>query len=367
MKKILLALALLIAAAVATSLLLRPVAKVAAAAPGLAVKAVPGSVTVRAEFEQEIKSEQSGRVVESTLDQGGHVKKGDMLIQIDPGDLKLDIEHTESEYEAAKARIAVGSPIKLELLTAQDNFKNYERLAKAGSYPMGDLEKQRRIVESVQQRLALEEVNNKALIEGYENTLKVRRRALDKMTIRAQFDGIVSMVYARPGALISSGAPIALLISTSRTVEVRISEEYFSSVKLGQKADVRFLGYGDQLYPATVDKLLPTADPDTQRYIAHLKVNIPIEKLTPGLTGEATIVVDERQAQTIIPRRALQGRTVLLVEDGRVRQREVEVGFVSLTAVEVLKGLKPGDLVIVEDLDLYRDGQRVKPVTVSAE
>lgn len=365
MKKILLVLALLIAAAVVTSLLLRPVARVAAAAPGLAVKAVPGSVTVRAEFQMELKSEQAGRVLKTALDQGEHVKQGDILVQIDPGDLQLDIEHTESEYEAAKARIAVGSPIKLDLQTAQDNFKNYERLAKAGSYPLGELEKQRRGVEAIEQRLALEGVSNKATLEGYENTLKVRRRALEKMTIRAPFDGIVATVYARPGDLIAVGAPIASLISTNRTVEVRISEEYFSGVKLGQKASVRFLGYGDQLYPATVDKILPTADPDTQRYVAHLKVDIPVDKLTPGLTGEATIVVDERQAQTIIPRRALQGRSVLVVEDGRVRQREVEVGFVSLTAVEVLKGLKPGDLVIVEDLDLYRDGQRVKTATVS--
>jgi RND family efflux transporter MFP subunit len=367
MKKALILLALLAAAAVAAVLLLRPVAKVATVVPGHAVKAVPGSVAVHAEYQMELKSEQGGRVLTTALDPGKKVAEGEVLVQIDTGDLKLEIERIESEYEASKQRLAVGSSIKLELRNAQEGFQNLERMTKAGTYPLAELEKQRRGVQQIEQRVALEEVNNRQLVEGYENTLKVRRRQLQKMTVRAPFDGVIAAVYARPGDLIGGGAPIATIISKSRTVEARISEEYFAGVKLGQKASVRFLGYGEWLYDATVEKILPTADPETQRYIVHLKVEIDPDKLVPGITGEVTIVVGERDAQAIIPRRALTGNTVLVVEDGRVRQREVETGYVSVTAVEVLKGLKPGEQVIVDQIDLFRNGDRVKVEVVPAK
>jgi RND family efflux transporter MFP subunit len=237
---------------------------------------------------------------------------------------------------------------------------NFERLTKAGNYAVAELEKQRRMVKQIEQRLALEEVKNTQELATFENTLKVKKRQLEKMTIVAPFAGKVSKVFAREGDLISGGAPIAILIASSRTVEAKISEENFSNIKLGQKASVRFLGYGDWQYEATVTKILPTADPETQRYIVHLEVKIEPEKLIPGITGEVSIIVGERQSKANIPRRALFGDSVYVVENGRVRLRKLELGYVSLTMVEVLKGLKAGDLVIVDQLDHFRDGDRVR-------
>jgi len=181
------------------------------------------------------------------------------------------------------------------------------------------------------------------------------------MTIVAPFDGVVSKVFARPGDLISGGAPIAILISTSRTVEAKISEENFSNIAKGQRASVRFLGYGNWLYDATVTKILPTADPETQRYIVHLDVKIEPEKLIPGITGEVSIIVGERPSPANIPRRALFNNTkVYAVENGRVRLRTIKPGYLSNTLVEVLEGLKAGDMVIVDQLDQFRDGDRVR-------
>jgi RND family efflux transporter MFP subunit len=360
MKKILIALAALIAAAVALNLFLRPTALVTPATSGLAVNLVPGSVTVQAEYQMELKSEIGGRVVKSELDPGLPVAAGTVLVQLDPTDLELDIERIESEQAATRKSLALGSATRLNLLTARENLENLERMTAAGNYAPAELEKQRRGVRQIEQSLALEEVANEQKLSVFENTLKVKRRQLQKMTITAPFDGVVSQVLARPGDLIGIGSPIAVLIATSRTVEGKISEENFAGVKLGQKAQVRFLGYGDKQFDATVTKILPTAEPTTQRYVVYLDVKIEAEKLIPGLTGEVAVVVGERQAETIIPRRALFGNSVFVVEDGRVRLRTVETGFVSLTSVEVLKGLQAGERVIVENLQRYREGDRVR-------
>lgn len=360
-KKILILLVVLAVGVAAYLYLSRPVALVAKVTSGEMPKAVPGSVTVQAEFEMELKSEVGGRVIKSELDPGKSVAAGTVLCQLDTGDLQLEIEKIKEDYEAAKRRIAIGSSIALELENAKDDLGNFERLYKSGNFSESDLTKKRRDVQQIEQRLALEKVKNDQDLLGLENLLKVKKRQLEKMTITAPFDGTVSEVYARPGDLIGPNSPIATLIANSRTVEAKISEENFADVRVGQKALVRLLPYGAWLYHATVTKLLPTADPQTQRYVVHLDISdIEPEKLKPGITGEVTITVGEHNAKAKIPRRALFGRNVYVVQDGRIQMRQVKTDYVNLTTVEVTDGLQPGELVVVDQLDRFRDGDRVR-------
>lgn len=345
---------------VAVVYLTRPVALVAIVKRDKAVNAKPGSVTVQAEFQMELKSEVGGRLIRSELDPGKVVRQGDFLAQIDTGDLQLEIEHIQSEYEAAKQRIAIGSQIALDLANARDNLENFERMTKSGNYPEAELVKQRRSVEQIRQKYEQEQLANRQAVAGFENTLKVKKRQLEKMTITAPFDGTVSEVLARPGDIIGPNMPVAILISNSRTVEAKISEEDFADIRLGQKASVRFLTYGEGAYPATVVKILPTADPATQRYLVHLRVDIAPEKLVPGITGEVSIDVGEHEKALIVPRRAVQGHSLYAVVNGRVELRKVELGYVSLNAVEVLSGVKEGEPVIVEQLDRFRPGDHVR-------
>ena len=345
----------------------RPVAIVAPVKPGRAINAVPGSVTVFAESRMELKTEISGRVLQSDLDPGRVVRKGDFLVLIDPGDLELEIQRLENDLDAHNKRVAVGSALKIELENARDELANVQRLVQLGSRSESDLIRQQRAFKQMEQRVALEEVENKQKGDTLENMLRLKKRQLAKMTITAPFDGVISQVFARPGDLIDSNAPIAILISTSRTVECKVSEENFSGIRVGQKASVRFLGYGPQLYGASVAKVLPTADPETQRYIVHVNVDLPAEKLVPGLTGEISIVIGERDAKTVVPRRALRGSDLLVVRGGAVERRTVQVGYVGLNQAEVLQGIQPGDLVVVEDLDRFQSGDRVRTEQVKSE
>ncbi len=345
----------------------RPVALVAEVTRGRAVDAVPGSVVVEAEFTMEIKSEIGGRLIRSTLDPGKRFPDGSLLVQIDTGDIDLEIEKIESDYQAAKRRVEIGTSTTLELATAKENLANIQRLGSLGQISDNEVLQAKRAVQQIEQRVSLEGVADQNLLEGFENTLKVKKRQREKMTIIAPFDGVVSEVIARPGDLIGGNSPIARLISTSRTVEARISEENFSGIELGQKASVRFLGYGDQTYDASVIKILPTADAQTQRYVVYLDVDIDPVMLVPGITGEVSIVVGERENALIIPRRGLVGSTVFAVKDGVVQRRQVKVGFTGLTQVEILSGLEEGDVVIVDRIDAYRDGDRVGTTLASQQ
>lgn len=352
----------LAAAALALIYTLRPVATVAIVYRGKAIDSVPGSVIVRAEYEMDLTSEYPGRVVRTELDPGKTVKEGDFLAQIDTSKLELEIEKTANDLDARKKRIAIGSPLDVDLDNARDDLANKERLFKLGSLAETDLVHQQRLVKALQQRRDFENLENEQSLAGLDNSLKTERLQLARMTITAPFDGVVAQVIAHPGDVIGSNAPIAHLIASNRTVEAKVSEEKFASIRIGQKATVRFLTYGDSQYRATIGKILPTADPATQRYVVYLQVDIAPEKLVPGITGEVSIDVGEHEKTLVVPRRALYGHSLLVVKNGRVEARTPEVGYVSLNEVEILRGVSEGEVVIVDQIERFRPGDRVRTV-----
>lgn len=345
--------------------LLRPVALVSSATRGVSLRTVPGTVEVKAEFANELKSEVAGRVADSVLDVGKRVNRGDTLVRLDTGDVDLEIERTKNEIVAARRKVELGSTLRADVLNMRDTIANLERQAQIGAYPQAELEKQRRSLQQLEQRMELDEVNLKLALENLENLLRAKEREKLKMSITAPADGVVTAVFARAGDLIGSNSPIATIIATTRTVEAKLSEENFATVRVGQKASVRFLTFGADQYDATITKILPSADSQTQRYTVFLDVALPEGRtLVPGLTGEVSITIAQRENAIIVPRRALVGDYVYVVDGSRLVRRRVEKGYESLNQVEILKGVQKDEQVLVEQHDRFRDGDRVRVQSV---
>lgn len=339
-----------------------PVAKVEAVISGTAIDAKPGSLTVKEEYSMQMKSEIAGRVLKDgyRLEPGLAVKEGDVLVKLDTSNVEIEIDQAKANLEAAKQRIAVGSAYTFALESAESDFKNTERLFKMGQLSDSEYQKARRSVETIKQQLALEKVRNQEDLDTDANELKKLELQKQKMTITAPFEGQVSVVYAHPGDLIDIGSPIMSVITKNRLVEAKISEEDFANIRVGQNASVTFIPYGAWLYKGTVAKILPVADPETQRHLVDLNVEIEPEKLIPGITGEVLITVGARQAKAIIPRRAILNDSVYVVKDGVVELRKIDKGYMWLTGAEVSSGLEPGEEVIVEDLESFHPGERVR-------
>ena len=283
------------------------------------------------------------------------------MVQIDTGDVDLDLERIKNEITAAKRKVELGSTLRPEVLNARDTLDNLDRQTKTGAYPAAEFEKQKRLYRQLEQRMELDEVNNRLALENFENSFRVKEREKSKMTIVAPSDGIVTTVAARVGDLIGSNSPIATIIAVGRTIEAKISEENFAAIKLGQKATVRFLTFGADQYNAVISKILPSADAATQRYTVFLDLALPEGRvLLPGLTGEASIIIAERANAVIIPRRALVGEYVYIVEGGSLVRRKVTKGYEGMNQVEIVNGLAQGELVVVEQQDRFREGERVR-------
>ena len=330
-----------------------------------AVDAVTGSVLVSADGGyKEVKSELAGRVIDAqAINKGSHFKARDSLVQLDTSDIDRTIAETTRAFEAVQEREKIELESNQDEKLAKEAVATVTRLRDLGNASDEQVRIAQRTLDEVQRKFRVAAFDRKKREADYKVTMDTLAQTRDKMAIPAPpMDGEVKEPLTWEGALIGGGQPVAIVYSTKRIVAAKISEESFGKVKIGQKARLRLLTYGEQSFDAVVSKLLPTAD-EAQRFEVWLDVKVDNpEQLKPGSSGEVTITVAEREKQIVIPRRArFDGNKVFVVNGSRVELRTIEVGYDSaLNVLEVRKGLNEGERVIVDNLDEFHDGQRVQ-------
>ncbi len=375
---------------------------------GTAVDAVSGSIEVHASGDlKELKSEGSGRVESCEhLDQGQSFKKGDVLVKLDATDQRRAIDQAIHNDEAAwqrreiefsdnpewtavaqkldeaRKQVQPGEPASVEMnrLRAQldeiesrtdprrkaveRNLENAKRLHDHGDLSEADWDRQQKAVADLDKELRLAAFDAAKARADHETAMENMRLQLKKMTIVAPEDGTAAAVMVWPGALINTGTTVATFNSNSRVVVAKISEEDFGKIKVGQDAKVRLVIYArEDPFDAKVSKIMPTADPDTQRYTVLLDVAVDPARLVLNSSGQVNITVGEHPSVMLIPRRAVfrgEGDNVYVVKNGRVERRKVTLGYTSLNTVEVASGLAVGEQVICENVRQFDDGQYVR-------
>jgi RND family efflux transporter MFP subunit len=358
-------LVLLAAAGVAGFYNFQSTARVKAAERDNAVDAVTGSVLIHADGGmKDLKSEASGKVVVANIKPGSKFAKDDVLVQLDTTDLDRDITEAQRTYEHTREETKLRREANVDKKVAAEKLETARRMLALGSVSKDDINALERGLDQIELALKIADLNEKKAVDDHR--LRMERYATQraKMSIRAPYDGAVQGALVIEGEVINVGQPVAVVYSSKRVVAAKISEENFGRLQVGQSARLRLLTYGSQEYEAAVSELLPTAD-EAQRFTVYLDVKVDPEHLKPNSTGEVTITVDQRPDQVMIPRRALfDGDKVFVVSNGRARRRQVEVGYVSLTKVEIRKGIELGEYVIVESLEgspeNFRDGERVR-------
>ncbi len=339
---------------------LHPEVSLAPVERGTAVDAVPGVVRVTARYTLDIRSESAGRITESHVEPGTRVEEGDVLFRLDTAEIEWETARVKSELDTERALGEIGSLLRYDLEEAREERNHKRELFEDGEIPRRELDAIERRVARLADEIRRDKIRERQRVRTLEQELERLERDLAKTAVRSPAGGDIVEVQVHPGDVVGPRAPLARLHSAERRIEATVSEEAFAGIRVGQPATVRFLGYGTRLFEGSVSRLLPAADPETQRYTVHLELNMADELLVPGITGEVSIIRDEREGALNIPRRALFGRQVFVLRDGRVELREVDPGFVSLNRVEIRSGLEEGDYVVVENLDRLRDGDRVR-------
>jgi gold/copper resistance efflux system membrane fusion protein len=297
--------------------------------------------------------------------EGGLVKAGQVLFQLDARTYEATLARAQADLRQAEERSTL----------AQSRFERGEKLVAEQAISQGDFDV-----------LKAERAESRARVESARAAARSAEIDLEDTKVRAPISGRVGQALVTPGNLVSGGSAGATLLTTIVSVDpfyvyFDVDEttylRFASAGPSGRQADgrvhpvpVRVALLGDAGFPweARLDFLSNRVDSGTGTARARAVLSNPDGRLTPGLFARVRLETGPARATVLIDEQAVgtdpQGRFVLVVRpDESLEQRRVELGASEGGLRSVLKGLAPGERIVLKGM--ARPGMKVAPKLVA--
>jgi len=248
--------------------------------------------------------------------------------------------------------------IKTTIETARQTLINSDRTIAEKTESLDQLKIGADALDIQSQELSLKQKQN-ALLDAQEK--------LSDYYIRAPFDGIVSGISIKKGDAVSSGSSVATFTTKQQLAEISLGEADAAKIKTGQKATLTFDAINDLEITGVVSDVdvVGTNSQGVVSYTAKIGLDIQDERIKPGMSVSANIIVDSKMDVLTIPTSALkgmQGSYYVLMSVNKTSQADlennygvvidqtkkqtVEIGAQNDDVVEIVSGLSEGDIVI---------------------
>ncbi len=287
-----------------------------------------------------IRPEIAGRIVAIHFDEGQAVPKGARLVTLDQSEYKAILAQSEADAKLAAQRYERSQELR------KQNFISQEAVDEA--------------------RTNLD----RSTARRQETEVK-----LAKSDIRAPFSGIVGLRQVSPGAYVKEGADIARLEDIdSIKLDFRVPEVYLGKLQKDQEVAVRVDAYPNQEFRGRIYALEPGVDEKSRTVLVRARIANKERKLRPGMFARVTLTLASREGAIVVPDQAIVPRGdsvfVFRVVDGKAVLTPVQTGARTAGEVEIVKGLGPKDMVVVDGQLKLQDGAAVTimvdpPVTAS--
>ena len=280
-----------------------------------------------------VRPEVSGRITRLGFTDGGRVRKGQLLVQLDN-----TLQDAQVKQALAQSSIARTNLQRSRELQAQ-NFVSQSAVDQ-----------------------------NAAALEVAEAQVSLARAQLSRLAIMAPFDGIVGIRSVAVGDYVKDGADLVSLEDRSRMwVDFRLPERFVGRTKVGQTVEVALDAMPGKPFAGKVEALDALVDANGRSLLVRARVDQPGVELKSGMFARARIVFAVRERALMVPEEALvpQGGKQYLIKavpapagaasaaanngagPALVSQRlEARLGVRQAGKVEILDGLSPGDLVL---------------------
>jgi membrane fusion protein (multidrug efflux system) len=300
---------------------------------------------LRAKDSARIAAEVAGRVTETPYEEGSRVAAGTVVMRIDP-------ERHALERDAARAGLA----------QAEASLQEQERtLLRMRELHAGKVASQERLDQAeTATKLA------RAKLEGARAQLSMAERAHGDANVAAPFAGLIGRRLVSRGEFVQPSQALFELVALDPIeVELRLAEKDVARVRAGIPVDVRVAPYPDQIFRATVTVVAPTVDPQSRTLRVRAEMANADGRLRPGLFARADLGVSHRAGVAMIPEEAVLQRAdgaVVFRLNGpdRVERIVIETGAHETGAVEVVRGLAPGDRVVTRGHTALINGAKVQ-------
>ncbi len=363
------------------------------------VAEVDGVIQSIPEFEKKVEYELNGQQFATgiDLDIGHHVKKGDILVEIDPTEFRLALQRAEAQQKLAENELAKLRSWKRDEEVAQlqaqleeasavleqaaADLKRSQELLGKRVLSQSDYDRAQmtyRSAEAVKakaeaalllaqagptpEEIAVAEAN----VAMAKAEVAQQARRLAKCTIRAPYDAVVVDRYVGVGDRVSAAPAVQIMQIIDPSIlfaEVGVPERYQGLIRQNDQAEVRARESSTRV-PGVVALVNEKIDPETRTFRIRVAIDNSRGTFKAGSFVGVALALDSAADTLVVPARAVtfaDGRpSVFVYKDGQVERRAVKLGISSGSQYEVLSGLGEGEKVAVSNTSLLADGAKVR-------
>ena len=340
--------------------------------------------TLYANEEVTVASQVEGRIASTSVDMGDRVREGQVLASIQDTEFRFAVGQAESSLKETLAKLGLErippfdfdvtrtSPVikaRAELNDAQASWKRMKTLfeEKVISAQESDSAETRYKTALAAYKNSLEEARALvALAYSKDAQLGTARKKLRDTVIHAPLAGSISKRFVSAGEFVKVGGVLFTVVQ-DHPLKLRglVPERYAPDIQVGQFVEVKVDPFPDKLFKGRLSRVSPSAEIASRSFLVEGLVENPERHLKPGFFARASILARLDPTALTVPQKALAtfaGITKVFVVDNDVaRERVVETGVrVGGNEVEIVRGLKPGELVAISGLTRLNDGMRVQ-------
>lgn len=281
----------------------------------------------------ELRPEVDGRIVEILVREGGLVAAGTPLFRIDDAELRAQVARAEADRD----------------LAVQALERTRQLLAERAAAP-ADLERAEATARSTQAQLDL---------------LALR---LERTVVRAPFAGVAGQRLASLGDYVNTASRLVVLQTVNpQRAAFQVPERFADQLSVGQTVAFRVAALPGREFAGVVEFVDPVVQLPGRTITIKARVDNPRRELSAGMFIEARLVTAVRPEATVVPEDAILpvqgGNAVWVITDGRASRRMIETGLRTPGFVEV-RGIEPGEQVVVSGGERLVEGAEVHPTTV---
>jgi len=299
--------------------------------------------SIEAAQEAVVSTKVAGRVASVSVNNGDTVSAGQTLIQLDDSDYRNAL--TISQATLAKAQA--------NLESARNDYQRSKSLFDASALSAKDLE-------GAQTALDVAQADAGSAAAAADNA----REALQNASISSPISGVAADCSVKIGQFLSPGTALLKVenISTVRAV-VNVEQNDLAAIKTGLAAKVTTDAFSGRIFDGTVEAINPVAGSSTRVFETKIRVANSGQLLRPGMFVKVEIETGVPVTVIAVPQNAVVSNAglyyVFLLEGGRVKRQQVQVGQVMGQLVEITSGLTEGQRVVLTDVSTLNDGDQV--------
>jgi RND family efflux transporter MFP subunit len=333
-------------------------------APPDAERVLPGNAQPL--MEASLYARATGYIKQRLVDIGDRVEAGQLLAVIDAPDIDDQLAQGRANLEQARATLKLN---EANAALAKTVLARSMSLSGRGSgiVTPEEIDQQRATVATT----AASVDNARASIQVYEAAVQryLDLQAFEKIT--APFPGVITARHIDPGDLVSADSTNRELYHLMRTdvlrVFVNVPQVFATGIKAGQSAAVYRREDAQTAHPGQVTRTADALDANTRTLLTEVQVPNPDNTLRPGMYLQVKFLFDREVVPVLVPSAALTTRAggprvAVLDGEQQVHYRDVKLGRDFGAEIEVVAGLKPGEMVVVHPGDDLPEGKAVIPL-----